>query len=238
MKKINTVNEWDLLRFIQCPLRVAGPDSEREAADSAADSAAEDLLKWISWEAQEGDVPSLPVVRTKADAFFRRGYTGTMPDTIARRLIRIARRLHDLVSFNRVLHPTFPYELELGPVRISGSMTILQCKLRPALPTRVIRLQNHKIVTPVIPDVVSLARWLYVQREDCYPKCVVYGYSLSGETTSNQQFTESQAHMWLSSAARNWLDSRLYPSPGAHCKGCLQPCRGLPEMIVPSAPKG
>ncbi len=235
MKKIEIVNEFDLLRFARCPLYLARIDHARESADSAAvDAAAEDLLRWITWEAEERGVPDLQTVRRRADAFFTARYAGEMTLPIGRRLVRVSRRLHDLVSFNAVLHPVTPYQLDLGLVRIEGSLAILTSKTKASQPPRIIRLRNQTIKHPIIPDIVSVARWLFGQRESGYPRCVVYNYSLSGETVANQQFTEQVAQRWLTAAAMNWLNARVYPSPGDHCQSCQRPCLTLPQMIMPA----
>jgi hypothetical protein len=232
MQKIHVVNEFELMRLVKCPLYVARLDHSREPADSlAANAAGEDLLRWITRETGESDIPDLPDVRQRADALFRKHYTGAMTLQIAKRPIRMSRRLHDLVFFNDILYPETPYQLDLGPVRIEGSMTVVKSngKGKASMPSRVIRLRNHKIEPPLMPDIVSMARWLYGQRESGYPSCVLYNYSLSGETTVNQQFTERVAQRWLTAAATNWLSSRLYPIPGDHCRDCQQPYRGLSE---------
>ena len=171
------------------------------------------------------------MVRVRADALFAHRYSGDMTLPIARRLIRLSRRLHDLVSFNTVLHPVSPYQLDLGLVRIEGSMAILKSKVKAWLPPRIIRLRAHRVEPPVVPDVVSLARWIYGLRESGFPDCVVYNYALSGETAASQHYSERVAQRWLTTAAVNWRDKQVFPNPGEHCKGCRQPCRGLPEVF-------
>ena len=232
MKKI--VNEFDLLRFARCPMYQTRVDYGRESADSAAVNAvAEDLLSWLTWEAEERGVPDLPTVRRRADAFFMARYAGEMTLPIGRRLVRLSRRLHDLVSFNTVLQPVAPYELDLGLVRVGGSLAILECKTKASQPPRIIRLRNQTIKHPIIPDIVSMARWLYGLRESGYPRCVVYNYSLSGDTVANQEFSARVAQRWLPAAALNWLNARVYPSPGDQCLSCQRPCLKLPQMMMP-----
>jgi hypothetical protein len=224
MQKIHRVDEFELLRFTQCPLRRPGPDGAREAADAAVDATAESVLKWISWETYERVIPDLPEVREHAGAFFRCRYKQAMTGSIARRLAHMSRRLHDLVWFNSILAPQSKYELDLGLVRIEGSMTVVRSKHRASLPPRVIRLRHDSNDLPRLPDVVSLARWLYTYRESGFPTCAVLNIGTLNEKSRLEHFTESLAQKWLSTAALSWLNKRLYPSPGAHCKGCLEPC--------------
>lgn len=228
MKKRIVVNEFDLMRWVRCPLYLARNGYTQEPADIAAVSAAaEDLLRWITRQAFEYTIPDLNDVRGRADAFFRKYYTGTMTLSVARRLIRISRRLHELVLLNDVLWPAGSYELDFGDARIEGTVTVVKSNSKLSLPPRIIRLRNHTIKPPVIPDIVSLARWLFGQRESGYSTCVVYNYSLTGDTTSSDTFTESSAQTMLNSAVNNWIGNRLYPIPGNHCWGCQQPCLSL-----------
>jgi hypothetical protein len=228
MKKINVVNEFDLLNFARCPLYLARNDHSPEPADTVAvNAAADDLLHWITWETFEHNVPDLSEVRGRADAFFRRQYNGPMTSPLARRLVRISRRLHDLVFFNDVLYPSSSYQLDFGVAQIEGTATVVKSKSKISLPPRIIRLRNHAIKPLIIPDLVSVARWLYGFRESGYPRCVVGNYSLAGDTTSSQDFSEAAAQKWLATAVQNWVEKKVYPSLGHHCKGCQKPCLSL-----------
>ena len=228
MKKRIAVNEFDLMKWVRCPLYLARNGYSQEPADIAAvAAAAEDLLGWITRQAFEYTIPDLHDVRGRADAFFRKYYTGAMTCSVARRLIRISRRLHDLVLLNTVLWPAGSYELDFGEARIEGTLTIIKSNSKLSLPPRIIRLRNHTIKPPIIPDIVSLARWLFGQRESGYPTCVVYNYSLTGDTSSSDTFTESMAQTSLKSAVSNWFGKRIGPIPGSHCGGCQRPCLSL-----------
>jgi len=232
MQRVPAVNEFDLLRFTQCPLFVARPDGIQGPADSAAaDAAAEDTFQWITNETFDRGVPELHAVRERADAFFAQRYSGDMTLPIARRLIRLSRRLHDLVFFNEVLHPVSPYQLDLGLVRVKGNLAILRSKTKAARPPRVIRLRPHRVEPPVVPDVVSLARWLYGLRESGFPDCVVYNYALTGNAAASQHYSERVAQRWLTTAAMHWRNKQVYPSTGDHCRDCQQPCLKIPEVF-------
>jgi hypothetical protein len=151
MKKIYTVNEFDLLHFARCPLFLTRNDHSPEPADTAAvNAAAEDLLRWITWETFEHDIPDLSDVRGRADAFFRRRYKGPMTSSIARRLIRICRRLHDLAFFNDILSPSCSYQLDFGVAQIEGMATVVKSKSKISLPPRIIRLRDHAIKPPIL----------------------------------------------------------------------------------------
>ena len=139
----------------------------------------------------------------------------------------MSRRLHDLVSFNEILWPTSIYRLDFGVAVIEGDMTVVKAKSRLSLPPRLIRLRSNKIKTPMIPDIVSLARWLFGLRESGFLSCVVHNYGLTGETSSSEEFTEQRAQTWLAAAIQNWVTSKVYPSPGDHCKDCRRPCLSL-----------
>lgn len=147
MKKINVVNEFDLLDFARCPLFLARIEIREPAEIAAVNAAGDDLLAWITRETFERDIPDLSVVRGRAEAFFRRRYTGPMTFAIAKRLIRMSRRLHDLVFFNDVLCPTGSYQLEFGVARIEGCITIVKSKSKISLPRRIIRLRNYTYQT-------------------------------------------------------------------------------------------
>ena len=61
------MNEFELLRLAQCPLRVASTDHSQRYDDAAAsDAAAEEALRWTTSESSEGNVLSLLVVRARA----------------------------------------------------------------------------------------------------------------------------------------------------------------------------
>src|ERR1019366_5010944 len=106
MKKLHVVNEFELLRFARCPLYLARTENDREREASAAlNRAAEDLLTWIARVAWEGAIPELPVIRERAEGYFRKRFGGTMTLAVAKRLLRISRRLHELVLFNDILQP-------------------------------------------------------------------------------------------------------------------------------------
>jgi hypothetical protein len=143
----------------------------------------------------------------------------TMP--VAKRILRISRRLHELVLRNDILQSQGQYRLDPGLVQIEGSVTVVKSRARAFPAGSIIRLRHDKIDAPIMPDIVGFSRWLYGKRESGFPSCVLYNYSLTSDTTFTQVFTEEGA------AARNWLDSRAYPNPGEHCKTCLRPCQGL-----------
>lgn len=232
VKKVPVVDEFELLRYTQCPLLVPKPlDDEAVEQSAAADATADDVLEWLTREAFDGCIPTLPVVREHANHLFLKRHVGEMTCRTARRLNRMARRLHDLVSFNRVLHPVERYEIDLGLVRVDGMVTILHSKLKPHLPPMVLRLRMRKVTPPLAADVVSIARWLYAARESGFPSCRVYNYSLSGDSVVNQQFEEPLAQRWLTAAALSWRNKYHFPNPGPHCSGCQKACRMLPDLF-------
>ena len=73
MKKIYKVNEFELLRFTQCPLFESGIDERQPVDIAAVDAAAEDVLAWLTKETFEFGLPSLSTVREHAEAFFVSG---------------------------------------------------------------------------------------------------------------------------------------------------------------------
>ena len=237
MQKIHRVNEFALLRFTQCPLFEPGIDDSQPADIAAVDAAVEDVLAWLTKETFELGLPPLAAVREHAEAFFSRHNASTMTQRAARYLVRASRRLHDLVTFNKIHYPYTAYELDLGEVRVEGNITLISSKTRASLPPRIVRLRRGKIEPPTVPDVVSMARWLYGLRESGYPRIMVHIYSLTSDKVSNQEFQEPLAQRWLTAAAMNWKNSREYPNPGAHCARCSKPCLKNEDLLY-TAGKG
>ena len=209
-----TVSEWDLREFCCCPLRQPTADPA-----SVMDFVAEGTLKWLSWEAAERSLPALPTTREKAESLWvvRRPI---MDAPEARTLVRLARRLHDLVAFHEVLHPHGEYRLQLDKVTVTGEMVVMKrAGLRPAFAVRLRHGQRR-----YTPDILDAARWLYTHRESGFPKVQVSNFWYDADVRRNLFFEEDRAERWLFSATAGWNAGQLYPNPGAHCLGCSEPC--------------
>ena len=215
---MKTIHERRLLDFTCCPLRVGGGTQ-----DSPIERVADGLVQQVSALAYEGNLPSLSAVRERAEALFltAEGF----PDSLyARQLIRLSRRIHDLFTLNSVLHPESIYQLDIGGVTIEGSVTVLRAPKR-ANEARVLRLRLRDVRFPLVPDAISLSRWLYGAKESGYPDCAVYNYGILHDNAARETFSESQVQKWLLAITGSFTQRRAFPVPGSHCKGCTRPCQ-------------
>ena len=219
------INEQSLLEFTRCPLREAAVDESSRPC--VIEHVAEDLVRFATLQAYEGSVPSLPAMRERAEMLYKT--VAGSPDLVhSRNLIRLCRRIHDLLTVHDVLHPQSPYRLELGHASIDGDAAMLRVRSRGSV-AKVLRLRPRGSPAVFAPDVVSLSRWLYTTRESGYPACVVYNYWILNDIAIKENFSESVAQNWLSSATTAYTQHRIFPSPGAHCKGCSRPCEDFKQ---------
>ena len=219
------INEWSLLEFTRCPLREAAADER--SRPGVIEHAAEDLVRFATLQAYEGSVPSLPVMRERAETLYKT--MAGSPDLVySRNLIRLCRRMHDLLLVHDVLHPQSPYRLDLGHAAIDGEAAMLRVRSRGSV-AKVLRLRPRGSPAVLAPDVVSLSRWLYTMRESGYPDCAVYNYWILNDIAVKENFSESVAQNWLLSATTAYTQHRMFPSPGAHCKGCSRPCEDFKQ---------
>jgi len=217
---IKPIDERSLLEFTRCPLREAA--TEECCHPGRLDQVAEDLVQFATARAYDGAVPSLPAMREHAEGLYK-ALVGSPDLAYSRNLVRLCRRVHDLLVIHDVLHPQAPYRLDLGHATIEGNVAILR-ERRRASAAKVLRLRPRGSPVVFAPDALSLSRWLYTLRESGYDSCVVYNYWILNDVAVRESFSDSLAQHWLLAATAGYTQHRMFPSPGAHCKGCSRPC--------------
>jgi hypothetical protein len=226
------IREVDFAAFIACPASMAR-GFHREHCDLEAATGA---LRWLLQCCFDDRLPDLADVRAALETewkhLVRTGAAAKPEYTKALRGIpRVARRLHGLAVDHIVMHPVTSYTLPFGRNQVRGEYAALTKPMRPDEPL-ILRLRSGvqaKTEQRKGPSPVSLLRWLHFRTwEATLPMARVLNYALDAEESWMEFFDERGVRTYLSNAAANLADRKIYAAPGEHCLAC--PTQGCAEV--------
>ncbi len=229
MKQKTSINEKALLYQIECLLRSNGTSSGPEVPVLAC---AESVYRWLISEIVAGRQPTAGETREYYEAqwqqseLFQNG--AAIPAKRYQRLImqgvRTCRRLRDLLWTHEILQPLAQYELPVDGVTITGEYAVLRSsrrKLEAFIPY--LRHEGLKL-RPVIPDLVTYARWLDAANrlpldEWRVSRIHIMHYWVSQDLTALHQPDTGFASQALRGAV-GAITGPPYPIVGEHCLAC------------------
>lgn len=222
------INEKTMLYHLQCPLRATGSTTVPESPVLAC---AENTARWLMAEQLAGRAPT---VRETQEVFDQTGYfqprSDIAPKEYARHVregIRACHRLRDVVWRCQVLQPVSPYRLTVGGVLITGEYAVLRSSRRHKH-AFVLYLRHQGIrIKPLLPDVISFARWLDlanrctdpVKRHWGVESIGVLHYWVTRDLSAEHKPDRGFATDVLLGAV-SVVRGTPFPVPGEHCKSC------------------
>jgi hypothetical protein len=158
------ITEEALLCRLQCPLRAAEANSGPEPPVLHC---AERTLQWLIAEIASGRLPDVLETHhyyfeTEPDLFRRDNLPGKEYERRYQQGWRVCRLLRDILFRCQILQPVEKYELPIGGVMITGEYAVFRSSRRKRQ-AYVLYLRHGGLkVRPLIPDVVSFARFVDV----------------------------------------------------------------------------
>jgi hypothetical protein len=234
------MDEKALLHLLECPLR---SKTLIGATQESVLQSAENTVRWLITEQVAGRAPN---ARETRDYFDQAGYFQPSDNVSSREYqqlvregLRACRRLRDLICRCEVLQEVTPYTLVIADVRITGEYAVLRSSRRKKH-AFVLYLRNQGIrIKPLIPDVVSFARWLDLANRWTaltnhhwgIESIGVMHYWVNRDLSAEHQPQRAFATKVLLGAA-SVIQAYPFPVPGEHCKSCPnRACR--PDSIEP-----
>jgi len=160
-----TITEKALLSHLECPLRADGANSGPE---SPVLECAEGTSRWLLAEIAAGHQPTAVETREFFEIEWQQTNYFQARDSVPRKQyqrrlmegVRACTRLRDLIWTHEILQPVSRYELTVDGIVITGEYAVL-CSSRRKTHAFIpyLRYKGLKI-RPVIPDIVTFARWL------------------------------------------------------------------------------
>lgn len=192
---------------------------------------AESTARWLIAEQLAGRAPT---VRETQEVFDQTGYfqprSDIAPKEYARHVregIRACHRLRDIVWRCQVLQPVSPYRLTVGGVLITGEYAVLRSSRRHKH-AFVLYLRHEGVrMKPLVPDVVSFARWLDLANRWSDPANRQWGiqsigvmhYWVTRELSAEHKPDRAFATDVLLGAVSAFT-GHPFPVPGEHCLSC------------------
>jgi hypothetical protein len=229
MNQKTSITERALLYQIECPLRSDGTSLGPEVPVLEC---AESAYRWLMSEIVAGRQPTAGGTREYFEAQWQMTKLFQTRDAIpAKRYqrlvmqgVRACARLRDLLWTHEILQPLARYELLVDGVAITGEYAVLLSSRRnneafiPYLRHEGVKLR------PVIPDVVTYARWLDAAqrlplRQRPGRRISVMHYWVSQYLAALHQPDAGFAGQALRGAAAA-ITGPPYPIAGEHCLAC------------------
>jgi len=218
------INEKTMLYHLECPLRSRGLAA---VPQSPVLECAESTARWLMAEQLAGRAPTAKETR---DYFDQTGYFQPRNDISpkeyeqrGREGIRACRRLRDIVWRCEVLQPLSPYTLAIGGVRITGEYAVLHSSRRKKHAFGLYLRHLGVRIKPLLPDVVSFARWLDLanraNRGWGIESFGVLNYWVTRDLSAEHKPERAFATDVLLGAV-GVVRGSPFPVPGEHCLSC------------------
>jgi len=234
-----SITEKALLSHLQCPLRADGSTSGPE---SPVLKGAESTLQWLISELASCRLPDIHETHNYYFAtdpdFFR---SHNLPRTeYVRRLdqgVRVCRLLRDILSRCETLQPVERYDLPIGGVMITGEYAIFRSSRRKRQAFALYLRHGGLKVRPLIPDVVSFARFVDFTNRPAdrgwrVDRIGVLHYWIAQKLSALHQPDPEFAANVLRGAVGT-ISQPPYPRTGEHCLVCpTRNCRAAIQQEV------
>ena len=160
-----SITENALLYYLECPLRSNGLASLPE---SPVLQCSQSTLRWLMSELACCREPTAKDIREYFDNEWQQTNSyqscNTMPQKkyfqLLREGLRACHRLRLLLCRCEILQPVSPYELVVDGIGITGEYTVLRSSHHKRQADVLYLRYGGVKIRPVIPDVVSFARWV------------------------------------------------------------------------------
>lgn len=208
------IEEFDLLEYTCCPMRLKGGVSY---ATDPTEAMVMDLASSMLMASFCGEKISLRQVRKQLDELNQQR-AKPLPHM---RIVRMSARLHELISRYRILQPVTPYQLHLGDVVIAGQYAVVQ-RVETKNEAAVLRIRNFNDELHSRPDIINYARWAHlVLYEMDFRRYLVVNWHLLKNFQWLEEYNEKTVRKAITTASRNFVGQSFYPAPGSHCRNCL-----------------
>ncbi len=229
MNQKRSITEKALLYQIECPLRSDGTSSGPEVPVLAC---AESVYRWLISEIVAGRQPTAGATREYYEAQWqqtklfqnRAAIPAKQYGRLVMQGVRACARLRSLLWPHEILQPLAQYELLVDGVAITGEYAVLRSSRRK-LEAFIPYLRHGGVkLRPVIPDVVTYARWL--DAADRLPldqwrvsRIYIMHYWVSQNLAALHQPDTGFVGQALRGAV-SAITGPPYPRVGEHCLAC------------------
>jgi hypothetical protein len=228
-----TLSEKELVQRLECPARSNSLASTSEDG-SALLTCAEHTARWLSDELANGRQPTARETRYYFDGVWTQTAYFQMREKIpmkkyaatVMRGMRACYRLRDVFWRCEILQPVLPYELSVGGMVLTGEYAVLRSSRYKKHAFALYLRQGGVKKMPLVPDVVSFARWL---KSNAFAEWGVDSIAVMhywvGQYLQAKHLPYRQEAVDVLEGAAGVITGRAFPIPGPHCSGCGRPCR-------------
>ena len=244
-----SITEDALLYQVECPLRSNGLASLPE---SPVLSCSKSTCRWLISEIAVGRQPTANQTREYYDWAWQRTKFFQSRDIIPqkdynRHLIegvRACSRLREIIWKSEILRPVSPYELTIDGTGITGEYAVLRSSHRKRQASVLYLRYGGIKIRPIIPDIVSFARWLHVSnlseaREWGLDRIGVKHYWVSQYLAADHHPEQSLA-VGVVHGAIGVVSRPAFPVVGEHCLSCptrtCNPSTSAARALCPDEP--